>query len=635
MEISIVRKEVVKESEYKNEYGRIIAYERKRTKLSVTQICEGICERSYMQRIESGERFCDKMLADALLQRLGVASEKFSYVISKQELNMIVWKEKIVDLVDQNQKNDAYYEMDAYRKQTEAKGVLYTQFLLLSEIMLKWKNGEKTDRLLEKVLEAWNLTRRNKKIYPIKPQRLSYFELALALLHARLSEDSTDEFAMTERYQDLLEYLEKRVEEADRVKWYPQIAYRFIRLLQKQKKQKEALQYSEKAIQLLQKQGSIIYLPELLEQYRALWIEKAGGKIEYLPPGIQRQLSEAEGICQALNLCYREYKIEPLEWIWYISFGMSELYLCQDIIKGRREGLGWTQIELAEGICDPVTVSRIESGASFPKRGTLGKLLQKVKWSGENCTLIAQSGKAENHRITSQISNMTYLDRYEDAEQLLEDLEKKIQVKNVFEEQYFLVNLGTAQFALGKKEGREIYDLEEKALYLTVPVLDKQKLEKWHFTRTEVMAIIAMSYSCESVGKTEYVIDLLRTVKIFYERQHFDLRHYHAGYSLVLRNYGNLLGNLGEYQESILLADECIRLSLNSRLIGIVSTALYDRGWVMEQLWENGNFNKKESLSYIKASYYLNLFLGKKKQYEHVQKHITALYGEIDEYLLE
>ena len=73
MEISIVRKEVVKESEYKNEYGRIIAYERKRTKLSVTQICEGICERSYMQRIESGERFCDKMLADALLQRLGVA----------------------------------------------------------------------------------------------------------------------------------------------------------------------------------------------------------------------------------------------------------------------------------------------------------------------------------------------------------------------------------------------------------------------------------------------------------------------------------------------------------------------------------------------------------------------------------
>ncbi len=628
MEISIVRKEVVKESEYKNEYGRIIAYERKRTKLSVTQICEGICERSYMQRIESGERFCDKMLADALLQRLGVSSEKFSYVISKQELNMIVWKEKIVDLVDQNQKNDAYYEMDAYRKQTEAKGVLYTQFLLLSEIMLKWKNGEKTDRLLEKVLEAWNLTRRNKKIYPIKPQRLSYFELALALLHARLSEDSTDEFAMTERYQDLLEYLEKRVEEADRVKWYPQIAYRFIRLLQKQKKQKEALQYSEKAIQLLQKQGSIIYLPELLEQYRALWIEKAGGKIEYLPPSIQRQLSEAEGICQALNLCYREYKIEPLEWIWYISFGMSELYLCQDIIKGRREGLGWTQIELAEGICDPVTVSRIESGASFPKRGTLGKLLQKVKWSGENCTLIAQSGKAENHRITSQVSNLTYLGKHKDAEILLEQLEKENQTKNVFVEQYFLSNLATVQFALGKKNGQEFYTLLEEALHLTVPVLDKEKLQKWHFMRAEVMAVNEMSYSCENVGKMEYVIDLLEAVKKFYERQHFDLRHYRAGYELTLRNLGNLLGNLGEYQEAVQLADMCIKLSLQSQKIGNTATALYDKGWGMEHLLGEGKFGNKESLSYIKASYYFDLFLGRNKQCEFTKKHIEEYYSD-------
>lgn len=623
-----MRKEVVKESEYENEYGRIIAYERKRTKLSVTQICEGICERSYMQRIESGERFCDKMLADALLQRLGVASEKFSYVISKQELNMIVWKEKIVDLVEQNQKNDAYNEMDAYRKQTEAKGVLYTQFLLLSEIMLEWKNGENTDKLLNKVLEAWNLTRRNKKIYPIKPQRLSYFELALALLHARLSEDSTDESAMMERYQDLLEYLEKRVEAVDRVKWYPQIAYRLIGLLQKQKKRKEALQYNEKAIQLLQKQGSIVYLPELLEQYRAIWIEMAGGKIEYLPPNVQRQLSEAEGICQALYLCYQVYKIKPIEWIWHISFGMSELYLCQDIVKGRREGLGWTQSELAEGICAPVTVSRIESGASFPKRGTLGKLLQKVKWSGENCTLTAQSGKAENHRITSQISNLTYLEKHKDAEILLQQLDEENQAKNVFVEQYFLTNLATVQFALGKRDGQEFYALLEEALHLTVPVLDRKKLEKWHFTRAEVMTVNVMSYSCESVEKVEDVIDLLKAVKKFYERQHFDLRHYRAGYELTLRNLGNLLGNLGEYQKAVQLADMCIKLSLQSQKMGNTATALYDKGWGMEHLLGEGKFGNKESLSYIKASYYIDLFLGKNKQCEFTKTHIEEYYSD-------
>lgn len=41
---NIIRKE--------NEYGRIIAYERKRTNLSVKQLCNGICSSSYLQRIE-------------------------------------------------------------------------------------------------------------------------------------------------------------------------------------------------------------------------------------------------------------------------------------------------------------------------------------------------------------------------------------------------------------------------------------------------------------------------------------------------------------------------------------------------------------------------------------------------------
>ena len=75
-----------------------------------------------------------------------------------------------------------------------------------------------------------------------------------------------------------------------------------------------------------------------------------------------------------------------------------------------------------------------------------------MKWSGENCTLIAQSGKAENHRITSQVSNLTYLGKHKDAEILLEQLEKENQTKNVFVEQYFLSNLATVQFALGKKK---------------------------------------------------------------------------------------------------------------------------------------------------------------------------------------
>lgn len=631
-----------------NEYGRIIAYERKSAKLPVELLCEGICSSGYLQRIEKGIRSCEKILADIVLQRIGVAADKFSYILNVQEWDMIFLKEQIVDFVDRNRKEEAYQLLEHYKELTKGKSVLYMQFCMLAEAVLEWKNGGDTEQILKKVLDAWDITRKGKKIIRIRGQHLSYFEVSLAMLYVHLLEDRGAEKEAVEGYQELLVYLEKRIEEADRVKWYPQIAYRLIRLLKKERKLEQAIEISEKTIQLLQKQAFTFYLEELLENYIELLKEKFGKEpfreeeyeiekseveklekeVEDMPQDIQKRISDINGICQALRWCYQEYQIKQVQWVWDISFGIGEIYLCQTIIRGRRIGLGMTQEKLAEGICDPVTISRIECGKSYPKRRVLVELLQKVRWSGEHCTLTAQIGNPEYHRVTSQISNLTYLGKHAEAEKLLEELEEKIQEKNVFAEQYFLSNLGAVQFALGKKDALELYALAEKALHFTVPALDRKKLEKWHFTRAEVMCINLMSYGCESVGKTEYVIELLKMIKEFYERQNVELRHYRAGYELTLRNLGNLLGNMKEYEEAILLSDLCIKMSFLSKRIGTAAVALYDKGWDMECLGEKGKVNKKESLSYMKASYYLNVFLDRKIQYEFIKKHIEKLYEE-------
>ena len=62
--------------------------------------------------------------------------------------------------------------------------------------------------------------------------------------------------------------------------------------------------------------------------------------------------------------------------------------------------------------------------------------------------------------------------------------------------------------------------------------------------------------------------------------------------------------------------------------MGNIATALYDKGWDMEKLWEEKLYTKEESLAYIKASYALNLFLGKKEQYKHINAHIKKVYGK-------
>ena len=148
------------------------------------------------------------------------------------------------------------------------------------------------------------------------------------------------------------------------------------------------------------------------------------------------------------------------------------------------------------------------------------------------------------------------------------------------------------------------------------------------FSTTEVMCINKISYLCEKIGNEKEILKLLYTIKQFYERQPFQLRYYRAGYELTMRNIGNLLGNIGKYEEAIEAADSCIKLALSLQKMGNMSLALYDKGWNMEKLWEKKLYTKKESLVYIKVSYALDLFLEKKKQCKQIKNHIKKLYKE-------
>lgn len=610
-----------------NEYGEIIAYERSMSNVSVQKLCDGLCSVAHLQRIEKGERFCEKILADALLQRIGVSSDKFAYILNGQEQSSIVLKEKIVALVDDNQREDACLCIEEYKKLIQDKSVIHKQFCLLAKAILEWKNGKDSQPVLNMILEAWNLTKNGKSISKLKGQYLSFFEIALAMLYMRLMEGSKEEESVGEGYEEILFYLEQRVDVQDRVKWFPQAAYRLI-LLKKNGDRKRAIQICETTLKLLQKQASLNYLAEILGEYSELLKKEYTLQSEKIPPDIKKRLFEIDLIRESLDWLYKEYEIRQVEWIWNISFGMSEVYLYQDIIRGRRIGMGMSQEQLAEGICNAVTISRIECGKGFPKRKVLAQLLQKIKWAGENCTLTVQIGRPEYHRITSQISLLTHTEKFEEAEELLEELERKIHQKTIYAEQYFL-NHSVVKYRLGKMDSKTCFMLQKQAFSLTVPNdISYEKLKQWHFSRMEIMCINGMSYFCEEMGKEQEVLKLLLLVQKFYERQLFQLRYYRAGYELTMRNIGNLLGNMGEYEEAIKAADICIALALSLQKGGNVARALYDKGWDMEGLWEKQLYTKERSLAYIKTSYALHLFLGEDIQCRFIINHMKELYNE-------
>lgn len=95
-----------------------------------------------------------------------------------------------------------------------------------------------------------------------------------------------------------------------------------------------------------------------------------------------------------------------------------------------------------------------------------------------------------------------------------------------------------------------------------------------------------------------------------------------------MRNLGNLLGNTGRYEEAIRTADKGALLGLQAGRGATLSTTLYDIGWDMEQMWETGEYTKKESLLYVKASYALNCLMGTKSTRDFLKEHIQRLYKD-------
>lgn len=619
------------------EYGETIAYERSMVCVSAEQLCEGLCSAEHLRKIEKGKRICEKILADALLQRLGVSTDKFSYLLRKREYQETILREKIVFLIDTNQREEAMRCLEEYRIRTKEEHILSMQFYKLANAILEWNYGEPVEQIQRDLLEAWNFTKKGKELRIKEKEYYSFFEFALLMLEVRLLEEKGEAEKAETGYQEMLFYLENRILVQDQVKWYPQIAYRQMRLLKRKGNIGKALEIGGKALKLLKGQASSSYLIEILGEYSKLLENSYQLKEESIPSDKEKQLIEMEWIRGTLSWLYQEYEIQSKEkqkdkrekWNGNLFLGMSEIYFCQDVIRGRRLGMGMTQAELSEGICDPVTISRIERGESFPKRKVLVALLQKLKWSGENSTLTAQIGRPEYHRNTSEISMLTHTGKLAEAEKLLEKLEQKVQKKDIFAEQYFQANMSVIKYGLKKIDAQTLYNMEKEAFYLTVPNgISEKQLNQWHFSRTEVMCVNGMSYCCENLGKEKEVLELLLVIKEFYERQPFQLKYYRAGYELTLRNIGNLLGNMGKYEEAIEAADKCISLALSLGKVGNVAIALYDKGWNMEKLWKKQVYTKEESFAYIKASYALNLFLDKDIQCKFIKNHIKELYNE-------
>ena len=155
--------------------GRLIHELRTEQGLSQTILCQGLCSKSKLSKIENESLQPDIFLTEALLQRLGISERGFTFWGNERESKIYELKFKLMHIFGyQTDKLSSY--LSKLKSMLTTKDTLPTQLYYLYYAISKNLSAEKKVNIL---LQALSYTLPNFDIHFIYNYRLSWAELSL------------------------------------------------------------------------------------------------------------------------------------------------------------------------------------------------------------------------------------------------------------------------------------------------------------------------------------------------------------------------------------------------------------------------------------------------------------------------
>lgn len=228
-----------------------------------------------------------------------------------------------------------------------------------------------------------------------------------------------------------------------------------------------------------------------------------------------------------------------------------------DYIKQKRLDLGLTQEQLCEGICEPMTLSRLENGKQTPSRNRINALLQRLGLPDDRYFALLSKNELEMEALQKEIVACNVTERVAEGFEKLAQFEALAAPDDQIAQQFAL----RSRVLLGRLDGRytplEQIDLLMQAIRLTVPRFDLENIESFLYTKDEITIInqIGLAYSDDGQNKkaAEIYYQLLR-----YVRRHFKETLTSIGVlPLVLYNYARVLDLCGRYEDGAEIAQQC------------------------------------------------------------------------------
>lgn len=302
-------------------------------------------------------------------------------------------------------------------------------------------------------------------------------------------------------------------------------------------------------------------------------------------------------------------------------------YFIGDLVKKRCKELGLTQEQLCEGICEPLTISRLENGKQTPSMNTLRVILQRLGMPEHKYYALTSQHESQIADLQTEIISSNTLKDRKRGLQALSELEEIADPDDHLLQQFIL----RSKALLGKeKDGKIVpYPLEEElellfqAIRLTAPKFDIDAIYEGLYSMDEVKVINQIACVYSDLKQRKKAVDIYDQLLQYIERHFQNILQSGGLLPLVSYNYARELNLVGRYEEAIEIAETgwkaCVQYGQYHTLpatVALIAECCHFLG------------KDEKSKDYYKQAYYISKAIDCNDCLHTVMKEVKEYFGD-------
>lgn len=582
-------------------------------KIKKKELCKGILSQSELSKIFTQVRIPNYFIMERLLDRLGISTEKFDYILPQKDYELCQLKYEIEKKLQKENEEKIKELLEEYET-IASKNSIHEQYIDYIYGILSWKYGRQKEALrwLEKSIRC---------TMPdgFQPEGLiGTEEIKLLILFEKLNYEHGEKTKKKrKRYilflQNIKKYVDEKIEDQEgKASIYPRITLDLVRFEIQRKQYESARKLCEESIELLTNhfmlQGLLEHIELLKEIYQYSEVEA-------------EQKYKINQIYKALLKFYEEEHIKETSFLLWESRG-KQISLDWEVVKKIRSAYQISQEKLADDVYTQESISRIET----KKRKVNYKKLEELKKKfNVHSDMYDSVLKTVDFQVLELEKKMTlYIQRreWERSEALLKRIRSCPLENGVKNEQFFQYHMALIQYYKKEIKGEELEERLWKSLFLTkkkeIPIFET------YLTEMEFYIINCLALALSEMGRKEEAIQMREQLLDYYDKSEVHSIFYYQNITLILVNLMADIEEMGDINKAEQLCKRGVNLSKEVMRSDRLGQFIHAKGDIL-------NYHKrkqKEAYLYYKQAYWF-FVLFKEQEYSNlVSEHYKKTTGK-------